>query len=114
LRQIRHPLVDADIDGVVDHILKVSGDFDAAERRLDEIDALLAGIAERPLSGIRLEGPLEGWLVRHGGRDLAITIVFRPDVDRAVLWIALVAFGGRNWLELAEARRSFAASGQRD
>jgi plasmid stabilization system protein ParE len=113
LRQIRHPLVDADIDGIVDHILEVSGDFDAAERRLDEIDALLAAIAERPLSGARLEGPLQGWLVRHGGRDLAITIVFRPDVDRAVLWIALVAFGGRNWLDLAEARRSFAASGQR-
>lgn len=109
MRQIRHPLVDTDIDGIVDHILAVSGDVDAAERRLDEIDALLAAIAERPLSGIRLEGPLRGWLARHGGRDLAITIVFRPDVDRDVLWIALVAFGGRNWLELAEGRRSFAA-----
>lgn len=98
MRQIRHPLVDADIDGIVDHIVDVSGDFDAAER---------------PLSGIRLDAPLEGWLVRHGGRDLAITIVFRPDVDRALLWIALVAFGGRNWLELAESRRSFAAPGRR-
>jgi plasmid stabilization system protein ParE len=109
LRQIRHPLVEADIDGIVDHILAVSGDLDAAERRLDEIDALLAAIAEHPLSGIRLDGPLEGWLVRHGGRDLAVTIVFRPDVDHAVLWIALVAFGGRNWLALAEGRRAFAA-----
>jgi hypothetical protein len=114
LRQIRHPLVDADIDGIVDHILEISGDFDAAERRLDEIDALLAAIAERPLSGIRLDAPLQGWLVRHGGRDLAITIVFRPDVDRAVLWIALVAFGGRNWLDLADSRRSLAAPGRRD
>ena len=95
MRQIRHPLVDADIDGIVDHILDVSGDFDAAER---------------PLSGIRLDGALDGWLVRHGGRDLAITIVFRPDVEHDTLWIALVAFGGRNWLELAEGRRAFETS----
>jgi hypothetical protein len=113
LRQIRHPLVDADIDGIVDHVLEVSGDFDAAERRLDEIDALLAAIAERPLSGIRLDGPLEGWLARHGGRDLALTIVFRPEVERDVLWIALVAFGGRNWLDLAAGRRSIAAPHRR-
>ena len=110
MRQIRHPLVDADIDGIVDHVLAVSGDFDAAERRLDEIDALLAAIAERPLSGIRLDGALDGWLVRHGGRDLAITIVFRTDVEHDTLWIALVAFGGRNWLDLAEGRRAFEAS----
>jgi len=106
LRQIRHPHVDADIDGIVDHILEVSGNLDAAERRLDEIDALLAAIVERPLSGIRLEG----WLVRHGGRDLATTIVFKPDVERDTIWIALVALGGRNWLELAEGRRSFASA----
>jgi plasmid stabilization system protein ParE len=109
VRQVRHPLVDADIDGIVDHILEVTGDVDAAERRLDEIDALLAAIAERPLSGVRLDGALDGWLVRHGGRDLAITIVFRPEVDRDTLRIALVAFGGRNWLGLAEDRRSFEA-----
>jgi len=110
LRQIRHPLFDADIDGIVDHILAVSGDVAAVERRLDEIDALLAAIAERPLSGIRLEGPLEGWLARHGGRDLALTIVFRPEVERNVLGIALVAFGGRNWLDPAAGRGSFSSS----
>jgi len=55
------------------------------------------------------KGALEGWLVRHGGRDLAITIVFRPDVERDTLWIALVAFGGPNWLDLAENRRAFPA-----
>lgn len=113
MRHVPHPLVDADIDGIVDHILEVSGDFDAAQRPLDEIDTLPASIAERPLSGIRLDAPLEDWLVRHGGRDSAITIVFRPDVDRAVLWIALVALGGRDWLNLAESRRSFAAPGRR-
>ena len=28
-----------------------------------------------------------------------ITVAFRPDPDARLLSIALVAFGGRNWLE---------------
>ncbi|NBB71470.1 MAG: hypothetical protein GVY33_14315 [Alphaproteobacteria bacterium] len=63
MRQVRHPLVDADIDGIVHHIPEVTRDFDATWLRLDEIDALLAAIAERPLSRIRLDVALDGW---HG------------------------------------------------
>ena len=109
MRLIRHPLVKRDLMALVDHIVEVTqGDFAAAERRLDEIDILLAEIATNPLSGVRLPTPLEGWLVRHGGRGHRITIVFRADIDRDALYVALIALGGQDWLTQGNARKSFA------
>jgi len=95
MRQSKHLLVDRDLIGIVEHIVEVTqGDFEAASRRLDEIDDLLRDIAANPTSGMRLCVPLDGWLVRHGGRGHRLTIVFQPDLLRDVLRVALVAFGG--------------------
>lgn len=106
MRQSKHPLVERDLIGIVEHIVEVSqGDFDAAARRLDEIDELIREIAANPLSGMRLAGTLDGWLVRHGGRGHRLTIVFRADVARNVLQVALVAFGGRDWVSLGAERK---------
>lgn len=106
MRQIRHPLVERDLIGIADHIVDVTGgDYDAAYRRLDEIDDLLRAIAANPLSGNRLAAPLDGWLVRHGGRDHRLTVMFRPDPEAEILFIALVAFGGRDWMALAADRK---------
>ena len=105
MRQSKHPLVERDLIGIVEHIVDVTqGDFDAAGRRLDEIDALIRDIAANPTSGMRLTGPLGGWLVRHGGRGHRLTIVFRADLERDVLQIALVAFGGQDWVSLGTER----------
>ncbi len=96
MRQIRHPLVEQDVIAIARHIVETTGgNIAAAERRLDEIDDLLRDIAANPFSGVRLSGSLKGWLVRHGGRDYRITVVFRPDPDAQCLHIALVAFGGK-------------------
>jgi plasmid stabilization system protein ParE len=106
MRQSKHPLVERDLVGIVEHIMDVTrGDFDAAARRLDEIDALIRDIAANPTSGMRLTGPLDGWLVRHGGRGHRLTIVFRADLEREVLQIALVAFGGQDWVSLGTERQ---------
>lgn len=108
MRQIRHPLVRRDVMGIFDHIVETTrGDLAAAERRLDEIDDLLNAIAESPASGIRLNGRLAGWLARHGGRDRMLTVVFRADIKARLVYIGMIAFGGRNWLEDAADRRSF-------
>lgn len=108
MRVIRHPLVQHNLTALVDHIVETTqGDFAAAARRLDEIDALLADITANPLSGMRLSTPLDGWLVRHGGRGHRITIVFKADMDRDALYVALVAFGGQDWISEGNARRSF-------
>lgn len=105
MRQIRHPLVEKDIIGIADHILgSTDGDFAAARRRLDEVDRLINSIAENPSSGTRMDGALSGWLVRHGGKGFRLTVVFRFDAERNALLIALVAFGGRNWIEDASGR----------
>jgi len=108
MRQVRHPLVRRDVMGIFDHVLGTTqGNLAAAERRLDEIDDLLRAIADNPTSGVRLEGPLAGWLARHGCRGRMITVVFRADLEARLIHIALIAFGGRNWLDAATGRRSF-------
>jgi len=106
MRLIRHPLVNRDLAALVDHIVETTqGDFAAASRRLDEIDNLLAETIANPLSGMSLAPPLDGWLVCHGGRGHRITIVFRAESD--ILYIALVAFGGQDWMSGGAARRQF-------
>ena len=108
MRQIRHPLVRRDVMGIFDHVLETTqGNLAAAEGRLDEIDDLLRAIADNPASGIRLDGHLSGWLASHGGRGRMITVVFRANLEARLLYIALIAFGGRNWLDEAVGRRSF-------
>lgn len=108
MRFVRHPFFVRDLIGIVDHIVEVTqGDTGAALRRLDEVDALLRSIADNPTSGARLEGSFEGWLVRHGGSGHRLTIVFRPDVDVGQIYLALAAFGGRDWMKLASTRRTF-------
>ena len=60
MRLIRHPFVERDLVGMVDHIVKTTGgDYDAASRRLNEVDVLLRSILEDPISGVRLRGKLD-------------------------------------------------------
>ena len=109
MRFISHPFFERYVIGIVDNIVEVSdGDIAAARRRLDEIDALIQEISANPTSGTRLSGKLDGWLVRHGGAGQRLTIVFKPDVDAGQVYLALVAFGGRDWMRLASARQVFA------
>lgn len=108
MRIVRHPLVDHDLVALVDHIAEVTnGDFAAAARRLDEVDELLTAIQDTPHSGVRLSGDLNGWLVRHGGRGQRITIVFRSEPNRDCIFVALVAFGGQDWMTEGNLRRNF-------
>lgn len=113
MRLIRHPLIRRDLVAMVDHAVETTqGDFAAATRRLDEVDSLLTDIAANPLSGMRLLPPLDGWLVRHGGRGHRITIVFRVYPEREELHVALVAFGGRDWFTEGTSRKGFGEQAQ--
>lgn len=105
MRLIRHPLVGQDLIALVDHIVEMTqGDFAAAERRLDEIDALLADIADNPMSGMRLQSPMKSWLVRYGGQRHRLTIVFRAEKANDAIYVALVAFGGQDWMTTGAGR----------
>jgi plasmid stabilization system protein ParE len=104
IRIERHPLVRQDLRELARHVADVSGDLHAAERRLDEVDQLVADILENPNSGALLAPALPGWRVRHGGAGRRITIVFRLTETGDCLQIALVAFGGQNWLASAPNR----------
>lgn len=109
MRLVRHPLLARDIRALAEHVLDVSGDPGAALKRLDEVDALIAAILDNPDLGAQLDGALRGWQVRHGGQGRAITVVYRSDIrpegDR--LLVALVAFGGQDWLTRGAARGDF-------
>ena len=106
MRQVRHPLVRHDIWGIFNHVLTMThGDVAAADRRVEEIVALLADIAASPRSGQKLSGGLSGWRVRHGGRGHKLTVVFRFEPEEDLMRIAVIAFGGRDWMAVAEGRR---------
>ncbi|MEM6275324.1 MAG: type II toxin-antitoxin system RelE/ParE family toxin [Pseudomonadota bacterium] len=108
MRLVRHPFFERDLIGIVDHIVDVTdSNTAAAAKGLDEIDAMISTIAKNPISGVRLKGSLDGWLVRHGGSGRRLTIVFKPDVAAGVIDLALVAFGGRDWVKLASVRKQF-------
>jgi plasmid stabilization system protein ParE len=112
MRVVRHPMVDRDLVALVDHIVEVTnGDFAAAARRLDEVDELLTAIQDTPHSGVRLSGDLNRWLVRHGGRGQRITIAFRTDTDRDCIFVALVAFGGQDWMAEGKSGRTSVGKG---
>lgn len=104
IRVERHPLVRHDLHALARHVLEISGDPAAAERRLDQVDALLAEILANPTCGPHLGPALPGWRVRHGGPDRRITVVFRLNEPGDCLQIILVAFGGQNWMGSAPER----------
>lgn len=93
IRIERHPLVRHDLREIARHVADTSGDKKAASLRLDEI-------LNSPNSGPYLGSQLPGWRARHGGRGRMITIVFRLSDDGTRLQVAVVAFGGRDWLSL--------------
>ena len=108
MRIVWHPFVERDLIGIVDHIVSVTeGDYVAAHRRLDEVDALLGLVLANPTSGVRLRGELDSWLVRHGGAGQRLTVVFKPDPENDCIYLAMVAFGGRDWMRAAVGRRGF-------
>jgi hypothetical protein len=108
MRVVRHPLVHRDLLALMDHIVEVTGgDFAAAGRRLDEVDELVTAIASNPVSGTRQGPPLDGWLVRHGGRGHRLTVVAHSDLARDCLFVALVAFGGPDLATKWPARKAF-------
>lgn len=54
---------------------------------------------------MRLAPPLDGWLVRQGGRGHRITVVFRTDALQKILYVALLAFGGKDWITEDSSRK---------
>ena len=104
MRLRRHPLVAQDLRAMVGHVYTSSGDTAAALRRLDQVEVLLADILAQPALGTRLDGPLAGWQVRHGGAGRALTVVYRVEGD----WVSvvLVAFGGQDWLTRSAGRNA--------
>ena len=108
MRMVRHPFVERDLIGIVDHIVDTTeGDYTAAYRRLDEDDALLASVLANPTSGVRLREQFDSWLVRHGGAGKRLTVVFKPDLENKCVYVAMVAFGRRDWMKSAIGRRGF-------
>lgn len=99
-----HPLFAQDIDDIAWFIFEISGSREAAVRRLTEIATMRAHIIERPLSGVRLDGALQGCLARHGGRDNKLTILWLPDQSLGRARLLMVSFGGHDWMGRAVER----------
>ena len=107
MKVVPHPLLERDIVGMAEHVFAVSGDGVAARRRILEARDLMEAVVAEPGLGTTLAKPLDGWRVRHGGRNRRITVVFRHDVASDALYIALIAFGGQDWEAHATRRSAF-------
>ncbi len=99
-----HPHVDRDLQSMAQHVAVHSHSKAAARKRLTEVENLIRDIRAAPVSGNRLDN---GWLVRHGGAGRMITVVFRPHVDRKTVQIAIVAFGGKDWVSRISDRAGY-------
>ena len=106
---VPHPLLERDIVGIAEHVHVVSGDAEAARRRIIEVRDLFAAITEEPGLGTALDGALSGWRVRHGGRGRRITVAFRHDAGQDALYVALISFGGQDWKGKAVGRSDLRA-----
>ena len=103
---VPHPLFERDIIGMAEHVMAVSGDGDAARRRVLEARALLGRVQQEPDLGRPLDGGLAGWRIRHGGKHRQISIVYRYDGSADRLYLALLSFGGQDWKGRATPRRA--------
>lgn len=104
MKLVPHPLLERDIIGMAEHVFQVTGDPEAARRRLAETRALISDIMREPALGSRLGEQAEGWRIRHSARDRRISVVFRHDPKADCLYLALVAFGGQDWTTRLTAR----------
>lgn len=98
------PLFDSDSKSIIVHVSEISGNAPPAQQRAEEIDGLVKPILANPQSGTPLEGALDGCILRHGGHDHKITIVFRHHKEAKTLRFLLTAFGRQDWLHSAEDR----------
>ena len=97
MRIVPHPLLGRDIIGMAEHVHAVSGDGNAARRRIVEARELLGYVQDNPDLGTPLAGELAGGRVRHGGSHRQISVVYRYDANTDCLYLALVAFDWTGW-----------------
>ncbi len=102
---VPHPLIERDIIAMAEHVYAVSGDGNAARRRIAELRELLGRVQENPDLGAPLDGDLSGWRIRHGGKRRLVSVVYRHDAERDRLYLALISFGGQDWAARAPRRR---------
>ena len=74
MRQSKNLLVERDLIGIVEHIVKVmQGDFDATVRWLDEINDLIRDIAANATSGMLPSTTRDRTSIRPSSRSLIMT-----------------------------------------
>lgn len=104
MQVLAHPLLRRDIEGLAEHVYTVSGSADAARRRIHEVHHLIEQVIENPSLGTLLGKDLPEWRARHGGTGRRITVVFRHDAEANQIQVALVAFGGEDWVNRSPGR----------
>lgn len=96
-----HPLVARDLDAIVQWILDYAGP-DAANRKLAEIEALIATLESTPHKGSLRDEIALGLRAIPAGRKAVIAFVV--DDDAAEVLVYAVAYGGADWAMRSSAR----------
>jgi toxin ParE1/3/4 len=106
----RSATVGADIEAIYDHLFAAQLSFGAlparahttCAARIDQIETLIGTLALAPFQGVRDDSILPG--LRHVTKRRAI-LYFRPDVERSVVEVLAVFFGGQDHTKRILARK---------
>ncbi len=97
-----HPAVAGDLDAIAGWIVEHAGP-EAAERRLAEIEAVIATLRDTPHKGSIRDEIAPGLRAIPAGRR-AVVAFFVDDTAREVL-IYAVSYAGADWIARSTARR---------
>lgn len=89
-----HPRIADDLDAIARWIIEFAGS-DAAERRLAEIEATIAGLAALPHRGSLRDEIAPGLRAIPAGRKAVVA--FTVDDDRREVLILAVTYGRADW-----------------
>ncbi|KAA2312736.1 type II toxin-antitoxin system RelE/ParE family toxin [Puniceibacterium sp. HSS470] len=96
-----HPAVAEDLDAITRSLIDYAGPQTAA-RRVDEIEATIASLADLPQKGSRRDEIAPGLRAIPAGRKAVIS--FTVDDDAREVHIHAVTYAGADWIRRSKAR----------
>lgn len=97
-----HPLVRQDLEDIARWVAEYAG-ADAAERRLNEIAAVLESLAATPRKGSVRDDIASGLRAIPAGRKAVIA--FSVDDDRREVAVHAICYGGADWMRRTRGRQ---------
>jgi plasmid stabilization system protein ParE len=98
-----HPAVTDDLDAITRWLIDYAGP-QSATRRLDEIEATIASLADLPHKGSRRDEIAPGPRAIPAGRKAVVAFTVDDDDDAREVHIHAVTYAGADWITRSKSR----------